>query len=177
MKKRRNSLRHPNHSYTQPGAYFITICAYKGMPVFGHIVDDGMELNALGRIAQRVWLELPSRHTYITVDPFVIMPNHVHALIWIQAEVAEGSTAREYGKPVAASIPTLVNAYKGSVTKMADNAGLVKGPALWQRNFYDRIVRSERELVNVQEYIRTNPARWQQDQLHPDAPPNSFNQW
>ncbi len=177
MNQRRNTLRHANHSYTQPGAYFITICAHKGIPVFGCIVDERMELNPLGRIAHRAWLDLPNRHTHIKVDPFVIMPNHVHALIWIQAEITEGSTAREYGNPVAGSISMLVTAYKGAVTKKANNANEMPGPSLWQRNFYDRIVRSERELANVQEYIRTNPVRWQKDQLHPDAPPNSFNQW
>lgn len=177
MKQRRNSLRHANHSYTQPGAYFITICAHKGISVFGRVVNDSMELNVLGRIAHQAWLDLPGRHAHISVDPFVIMPNHVHALIWVQADVSEGSTAREYSKPVAGSISTLINAYKGAVTKMANNANLMSGSSLWQRSFYDRIVRSERELANVQEYIRTNPARWQKDQLHPDARPNSFNQW
>lgn len=156
MKQRRNSLRHPNHSYTQPGAYFITICAYKGMSVFGRVVDGQMELNPLGRIAHQAWLDLSTRNTYIQVEPFVVMPNHVHALIWIRTEAAEGDTAREYGKPVAGSIPTLVNAYKGAVTKMANNARLTPGPSLWQRNFYDRIVRSERELVNVQDIANPN---------------------
>ena len=71
----------------------------------------------------------------------------------------------------------IINAYKGAVTKTAMNAGLIPGPPLWHRNFYDRIVRDDRELANIQEYIRTNPARWMDDQLHPDSPPNSFNQW
>ncbi|MBX3001595.1 MAG: hypothetical protein KF893_23940 [Caldilineaceae bacterium] len=130
MKQRRNSLRHPNHSYTQPGAYFITICAHKGISFFGRVVSDVMELNVLGRIIHQRWLDLPNRHPHIKLDPFVIMPNHVHALIWIQMEIAEGSTAREYDKPIAGSISTLVNAHKGAVTKMAGNAGLLIGPTL-----------------------------------------------
>lgn len=177
MKRRRNSLRHSHHDYTRPGAYFITICAHKGISIFGRIVDAAVDLNPLGQIAHQAWLDLPSRHHHIDVDPFVIMPNHVHALIWIRVEGPTTGTAREFGKAVAGSISTLVNAYKVAVTKTAINAGLIPGPPLWQGNFYDRIVRDERELANIQEYIRTNPARWLDDQLHPDAPPNSFNQW
>lgn len=177
MKQRRNSLRHPHYDYTETGAYFITICAHKGISIFGRIVDTTMQLNPLGHIAHQAWLDLPSRHPHIGVEPFVIMPNHVHALVWILTEIVTKGSAREYGKPIAGSISTVVNAYKVSVTKLAISAGLIPGPPLWQRNFYDRIVRDERELANIQEYIRTNPARWLGDQLHPDAPPNSFNQW
>ena len=74
MKRRRNSLRHPDHDYTRPGAYFITICAYKGNALFGQIVDGVMQLNPLGLIAHQAWLDLPKRHSHLSVDPFVIMP-------------------------------------------------------------------------------------------------------
>ena len=177
MKRRRNSLRHPTYDYTRPGAYFITLCAYKGNALFGQIVDGVMQLNPLGQIAHQAWLDLPKRHPHLSVDPFVIMPNHGHAMLWIHTDTTETGTPRQYAKPIAGSVSTLVNAYKVSVTKQAIHAGLIPGPPLWQRNFYDRIVRDERELVNIQEYIRTNPVRWLTDQLHPDASPNSFNQW
>ena len=177
MQRRRNSLRHPDHDYTRPGAYFITICAYKGNALFGQIVDGVMQLNPLGQIAHQAWVDLPKRHPQISVDPFVIMPNHGHAVISILAETGKAGIPRQYAKPVAGSISTVVNAYKVSVTKLAIHAGLIPGPPLWQRNFYDHIVRTDQELANIREYIRTNPARWLADQLHPDAPPNMFNQW
>ena len=94
MKQRRNSLRHPDHDYTRPGAYFITICAHKGVSVFGRIVDKDMLLNPLGKIAHQAWLDLPARHPQIKVDTFVIMPNHVHVLLWILGEIAAGETGR-----------------------------------------------------------------------------------
>ncbi len=177
MARRRNSLRHPQYDYTQPGAYFITICAKKGKPIFGQIVDGRMQYTPLGEIARQVWDDLSTRHPHIEVEIFVVMPNHVHALIWIRTQVGEAGTARSYGKPVAGSLSVLINAYKTAVTKRASQADISGEGALWQRNFYDRIVRDEQELAYVKEYIRMNPYRWQEDQLHPDAPPNQFNRW
>ena len=180
--RRRNSMRYAGYDYTQPGAYFVTICAYRGRSIFGTVVDQAMRLNPLGMIAQDAWPDLAKQHAHIRVDCSVVMPNHAHALLWIvETAVRDGVSVagqpRRYGQPIAGSVSTLVNAYKMTVTKRAISAGLIPGPPLWQRNFWDRIVRDERELANIRQYIAANPARWIEDQLHPDAPPNQFNQW
>ena len=180
--RRRNSMRYAGYDYTQPGAYFVTICAQRGQPIFGVVVDHAMQLNPLGVLAQQAWVDLAAKHAHVTVDSSVVMPNHAHALLWIvEPAIHDGlsvaGTPRQYGKPIAGSLSTLINAYKMTVTKRAIAAGLIPGPPLWQRNFWDRIVRDERELANVRHYIATNPARWLDDQLHPAAPPNRFNQW
>lgn len=110
----------------------------------------------------------------------MIMPNHAHFLILLQTEpdISQKSTEnkpRQFGDATAGSLSTIIGTYKSMVTQKAKNAGLIPGPPLWQRNFYDHIVRNDEAFTNIKEYIRTNPAKWHDDQLHPNAPPNQFN--
>jgi putative transposase len=179
--QRRNSLRQPNFDYTHAGAYFVTICAHRGRSVFGHVVDQEMMLNRLGQIAATRWDEFATRHPEVEVDLFVVMPNHVHVLLWLRRDAASvgqpgAGKERKFGDAIAGSLSTLIGVYKGAVTQKAKQEKLIPGPPLWQRNFYDRIVCHEQELQHIRHYIENNPARWIEDQFHPDAPPNQFNQ-
>jgi putative transposase len=178
--RRRNSLRHVSFDYSQPAAYFVTLCCHKGQTLFGHIRDGTMLLNPLGEIADRVWHEFAERHPETELDAFVVMPNHVHVLLWILPPVdATAANApkkeRQFGDAIAGSLSTLIGGYKSAVTQKAKLAGLVPGPQLWQRNFYDHIVRNEPDLLRIRAYIHDNPARWHEDKLHPDRPPNEYN--
>jgi len=178
--RRRNSLRHVSFDYSQPAAYFVTICCHKGQTLFGRIRDGTMLLNPLGEIADRVWHEFAERHPETELDAFVVMPNHVHVLLWILPS-ADATAAnapkkeRQFGDAIAGSLSTLIGGYKSAVTQKAKLAGLVPGAQLWQRNFYDHIVRSEPALLRIRAYIHDNPARWHEDKLHPDHPPNEYN--
>lgn len=179
--QRRNSLRHPKYDYTNAGAYFVTICAHQGRSLFGQIAEQTMILNRLGQIADIAWREFADRHPETMLDQFVIMPNHVHVLLWLTESSTVDSQQdeekqRKFGDAIAGSLSTLIGVYKGAVTQKASHEKLIPGPPLWQRNFYDRIVRNESELQRIRNYIETNPARWIEDQLHPAAPPNQFNQ-
>jgi REP element-mobilizing transposase RayT len=178
--QRRNSLRRPHYNYSQPGAYFVTFCSNNGQPIFGQIENQTMCLNPLGEIADRGWYEIAKRHPEIEIDTFVVMPNHIHVLLWLHcvpqaAERIEPEEVRRFGRPITGSISTLIGAYKGSVTQKARRARLILDGPLWQRNFHDHIVRNESELERIRGYINNNPTRWLEDQLHPDAPPNEFN--
>jgi len=176
-------LRHEQYDYTQPGAYFVTFCAHRGCCLFGQVDDNGaMNRNPLGEIAHSAWLGFAQNHPEIDIDCLVVMPNHIHVLLWILALVdgkivQATSQKRAFGDAIAGSLSTLIGAYKGGVTQKAKKTGIFTGSPLWQRNFYDRIVRGEEELARIREYIRTNPQRWKEDKLHPDAPPNEFNRW
>lgn len=172
-KRRPNSMRHANHDYTAPGAYFITICVHDRRPLFGQIIDGAMRQNALGAIAHHCWPSVIDHHPHAQADAFIVMPNHVHALLLIlpQAGQQPDPEQRQFARPVAGSVSTLVGTYKAQVSRRARRAGLAPPGKLWQRNFWDRIVRSERELENMRNYITTNPLRWDADRLHPDAPP------
>jgi putative transposase len=177
--RRPNSMRHAGYDYTSAGAYFVTICTHRRNAILGQVVEHKICPTPLGEVAHQAWLDLDAHHAHIQVDASVVMPNHTHALLWILSPAAgadQGTgTQRQYGRPIAGSLSTLINAYKMMVTKRALNIGLIPAPPLWQRNFWDRIVRNEHELNTIRTYIQENPARWENDQLHPDAPPNRFN--
>ena len=181
MYRRRNSLRYAGYDYTRAGAYFVTFCAHRGRSIFGWINEEAvMILNPLGQIAHTAWLDFAENHPEIEIDIFIVMPNHVHVLLWIlaptnPADKPPSDKERAFGDAIAGSLSTLIGAYKGGVTQKAKNTGVFAGSPLWQRNFHDHIVRSEEELQRIRKYIRTNPLRWKEDQLHPDAPPNQFN--
>jgi putative transposase len=179
--RRRNSLRYTGYDYTQPGAYFVTFCTHGGRCIFGHVDDQGQMIhNSLGQIAHASWADFAENHPEIEIDIFIVMPNHIHVLLWILASANPAdkpppNKVRAFGDAIAGSLSTLIGAYKGGVTQKAKTQKLVAGPTLWHRNFHDHIVRGEEELQRIREYIRTNPQRWKEDKLHPDAPPNEFN--
>ena len=194
MRSRRNSMRRVDYDYTSAGAYFITICAGHGRSHFGRIIEQEVRFNPLGQIANTCWLALPKHHPHIVLDPHVVMPNHMHGILWIthqpprrgmmvscplsredDCDVEEEFGGRAYGKPVAASISVVVGSYKAAVTYRANKQKFAYAKPLWQRNFWDRIIRSERELAAIRDYIQNNPSRWLQDKLHPKAAPNQFN--
>lgn len=179
--RRNNSMRHPQFDYSSAGAYFVTICVSQRICLFGTVTEGVMCLNDLGRIADEAWPALAKHHEDFVVDAFVVMPNHVHALLWLQPSVdgrpSMGSTpGRAFGGRDVGSLSVFVSAYKSAVTQQARRRRLLPVPVLWQRNFYDNIVRNNDALVEFREYIRQNPARWCEDLLHPAAAPNRFNQ-
>ncbi|MHB8779705.1 MAG: transposase [Anaerolineales bacterium] len=165
------------YDYTQPGAYFITICAYQRMHVFGEVVNGEMVLNNTGKIARDEWFKTEKLRPYVELyeDEFVIMPNHAHGIIWIVDEAGirqpvgirrrriPTETTEKFGKPVNGSIPTILRAYKSAVTYAVNAAENQRGAVLWQKNYYEHIVRNERELNNIGWYIVNNPINWQLD--------------
>lgn len=177
--QRHRSLRHQHFDYTSAGAYFVTICAAHRECLFGEVTNDSVHLSPLGQIAHDTWPALFSKHSDAALDAFVVMPNHVHAIIWLQPLDAPASDrethARAFGDPIAGSLSVLVGAYKSSVTQQAKTRRILVTATPWQRNFYDNIVRNDEALARIREYVRTNPSRWLDDKLHPTAPPNRFN--
>ena len=147
---------------------FVTICVHDRQAVFGQIVDGVMHLNALGQIAHECWPDVIGHHAFVELDALIVMPNHVHALLLILASssTTDVPVQRQFARPIAGSLSTLLGTYKAEVSRRAKRAGLLAAGPLWQRNFWDRIVRDERELENVRNYILTNPLRWESDSLH-----------
>jgi putative transposase len=142
-----------NHDYSQPGFYFITICIQQHRSRFGKILDQQVHLTELGKIAQDRLQTLPTRFNNITLHEFVIMPNHMHALI----ELLDTNTKTP--------LHEIVRTYKALTSH--DIHRLPTRPWFaWQENFYDRIVRGEKELTTYRTYILNNPAKWQQDTLY-----------
>lgn len=154
------------------------------MHVFGEVVKGEMVLNDTGKIARDEWFKTAELRPYVKLyeDEFVIMPNHGHGIIWIEDEVgtrrrrvqdwaeqrarqrrAPTDTIEEFGKPIKGSIPTIVRGYKSAVTYAVNAAENQRGAVLWQRNYYEHIIRNDRELNNIRWYILNNPLNWQLD--------------
>ena len=145
----RHSIRLVGYDYSQSGAYFITICTHNRECIFGEIVDQAMNYNELGNIVRSHWQKLALHHPNIDVDESIVMPNHLHGIIIIH----------ESSKPISEIIRGFKTFSARKINKLLDR----KGYPLWQRNYYERIIRSEDELNNVRQYILNNPANWNQD--------------
>lgn len=137
--------------YTNCASYFITICTKEKAHYFGEIIKDEMILSKVGIIADLLWYELKNRFTHIEFDDFVIMPNHIHAII----------TLMETDKPI--SVSTVIGGYKSAVTKHCNR---LKLDMVWQSRFYDSIIRNEAMYNNIKNYIQNNPVNWQSDDFY-----------
>jgi len=244
LRHHRRSIRLQGYNYTQPGAYFITICAYERASLFGVVKDGKMELNAWGEIVREEWFKTAQIRPYVRLyeDEFVVMPNHVHGIIWIvndaalennnaddatigdgdgddatigDGDIVVGARRRRaptphhaptsdivrtrrrraptphhaptsdivrtrrrraptshraptthierFGAPVPGSIPTIVRAFKSAVTYRINALRGTHGEPVWQRNYYEHIIRDERALNAIRQYIIENPLRWHMD--------------
>jgi putative transposase len=151
----RRSMRLPGYDYTRPGAYFVTICALTHL--FGRIRGEQMVLSPLGAIARECWEDIPNHFEYVRVDAYVVMPDHLHGILIL----------RDYRNRVPAighvgpgSLGAVVRSFKSAVAARVHGVRGTRDHAVWQRNYFDRIIRDKTDLDRVRRYIRENPARW-----------------
>ena len=169
----RRSIRLQGYDYTQPGAYFVTICTQARACSFGAVADGEMQLNNPGQIAHAAWDTLPARFPSIRLDAFVVMPNHVHGIIMVGAQFIApskgfGTAMNDQGAiNHAPTLGEMVRAYKAASTRFIRQAGSLD--FAWQRNYYEHVVRDEDSLNRIRQYILDNPARWQFDRDNPAA--------
>ena len=154
----RKSIRLKAYDYSHPGAYFVTIVTHNRKPLFGKIQEDEMLLNALGQSIANVWGWLAMRHPYLELDEYVVMPNHLHGIVII---VDNGEIRKPLGQ--------LIGAFKTITTKKINLAQGTPGQMLWQRNFYERVIRNIQEMERAREYIVNNPMGWKVDKENPNA--------
>nr|WP_315862938.1 transposase [Thermosynechococcus sp. NK55a] len=289
----RRSIRLKGYDYTQPGAYFITICTHDRACLFGEVVEGQMRLNEAGHIAQQCWTDIPNHFPHIQLDEFIIMPNHVHGILVIVHHVhhvgarhavpphgmpphgmpphgmpphgmpphgmpphgmpphgmpphgmpphgmpphgmpphgmpphgmpphgmpphgmpphgmpphgmpphgmpphgmpphgmpphgmpphgmpphgmppppmaSPNPTVEQFGKPVHGSLPTIVRSFKSATTRHINILRGTPGAPVWQRNYYEHIIRNEDALHRIRQYIATNPLRWHLDRENAD---------
>ena len=170
-KHNRRSIRLNGYDYTQFGYYFITICTHQKSCLFGAIANNKLNLNKFGQIAFTCWQAIPEHFPKIELDSFVIMPNHVHGILIITYNSGRGLAMPnpyegKFGKPVAGSIPTIIGSFKSAVTKQINILRNSKGMSVWQRNYYEHIVRDEASLNRIRQYIINNPFDWKNDKLY-----------
>jgi putative transposase len=182
----RRSIRLSGWDYASAGAYFVTICTHERLCLFGEVVDGQMRLNPWGEIVQEEWFRSADirREIVLHRDEFVVMPNHVHGIIWITDHGGRGDpSGRPYAGrphtgryddrprgPASGSIGAIIAQYKSIVTKRINALRNAPGVPVWQRNYYEHIIRDERELGRIREYILNNPARWEIDENNPHLP-------
>jgi putative transposase len=153
----RKSIRLPGFDYTQPGGYFVTINTYKRAKLFGQLISGQVQLSPLGEIVKVEWEKLRYRFPGVELDFYRIMPEHFHAALLnhVYSEL-DGETHEQFGRPVRASLPTIIRSFKASVTVRAQHLLEVKGP-IWQRNYYEEVIEDEAALDRVRAYILGNP--------------------
>ena len=171
-KHHRRSIRLPGYDYRRRGAYFITICTTGRACVFGEVVNDEVKLSRRGMIATECWNDIPNHRPYVELDQFIVMPNHVHGLVWIlDSDERRATQASPLQGPrlVPGSLGAIVGAYKAAVSRNINKIRPGAAVDLWQPNYYEHIVRDERALVNIREYIVSNPLAWADDAENPEG--------
>ena len=167
-KHRRRSVRVPVYDYSQPGAYFITAVAYQRQCLFGDIVDGKMRLNKFGKIAEACWHEVPDHFRNVELGTFVVILNHVHGIIVINKFIVGAQHAAPLQTNVKpGSLGAVVRSYKSAVTKRINEMEKSPGAVVWQRNYYEHIIRNETEWNNIHLYIESNPINWDDDDENP----------
>ena len=175
VRRRRKSIRLKGWDYSEPGAYFVTICTHNRQPLFGQVVDGEMVLNEYGQIVREAWFDLPNHYAHVELDAFVVMPNHVHAIIVLTADpVGAGlkpapTPAAPTPAPTRHPLSEIVRALKTFSARRINALRGTPGVPVWQRNYYEHIIRTERALNAIRRYIAENPLRWYLDRYNPNA--------
>ncbi|GAP18498.1 transposase [Levilinea saccharolytica] len=185
MQHRRRSIRLPGYDYTRAGAYFVTIKAHGHETSLGEIHDGGMHLNEYGKIVEHAWQDLPVHYAQVELGTFCIMPDHVHGIILLHnvddvvvgaGAVVVGAGLRPAPTPTTHTTPTptdpiptnpriyplseIVRAFKSFSARRINAVRQAPGTPVWQRNYYEHIIRSEQEYQQIHQYIQANPANW-----------------
>ncbi len=175
---KRRSIRLRGYDYARTGAYFVTICTQNRALLFGDTVDGEMVLTQPGLMVETVWNELPNRFPHLELDACVVMPNHMHGIFVLHnTQTVEHNTQmgdhkdRPYGT-LPGTVGRVVQAFK-SITTHEYTRGVkqcgwprFKGK-IWQRNYYEHVIRSDGELNRIRKYIAENPAQWALDRENP----------
>jgi len=181
----RRSIRLQGYDYSQNGAYFITLCTHNRECLFGQIQNGQMILNEYGKMVEQCWNNLSNHYDNIELDAYVIMPNHFHGIILITDNVDNVDNVRAIRElpihelPIhelprqqqkqrqqqrrKMLLPKIVGRFKTNSAKQINQMRNTPGISVWQRNYYEHIIRDEKSLENIRNYIINNPAKWQDD--------------
>jgi putative transposase len=151
--------------------YFVTICTYGKRCALGEIITERMHLSPLGQIVSECWTRIPDHFLNAKLDEYIFMPNHVHGIIVIRdgrGTACRAPTVEGFGKPVKNSLPTIIRSFKSAVTRTVNEMNDTPGIPFWQRNYYERVIRNDRELNLIRQYIEANPLQWELDRENPE---------
>jgi putative transposase len=161
------SRRLKQRDYSAPGLYFVTVCSDFKHCTFGRVVEKELELSPLGRIVEEAWLALSRRISGIRLHAHVVMPNHIHGIVEIvqqeraqQPAPLQRAAGSGQGYRRTPSLSIIVRSFKADVTRRA-GVELEWKKEIWQHNYFDRVIRDDKEFTNASRYIAENPIRWQ----------------
>ena len=168
MYPRRRSARLQDYDYSKAGAYAITICCHDKLPLFGQAVNGEMLVNDAGRIVEREWQRTPVIRPAIDLDVFVIMPNHLHGILVLTSDLPRAPTVRAAPTRLVSpsnTVGAIIRGFKGTTTRQIREAMQLNHP-VWQRGYYEHVIRNDTALQHLREYIVTNPLQWSLDSLY-----------
>lgn len=179
MKKDRKSIRMKQYDYSTPEYYFITICSLNRDRIFGEIKNEEFITSNIGMIVKKNWFEIPEHFNNVRLDEFILMPNHLHGILELKEVLSSNvgvqyiepnkseeifmqyNQVNEYQKMIPKSLGSIIRAFKASVTKEVRRNNF--GIDIWQKNFYEHVIRNEKLLDNIREYIKENVFLWEKD--------------
>lgn len=166
-RRHRRSTRLRDYDYSRAGAYFITVCTKGRKSLFREVKDGEVVLNELGRIAEEEWRKSAQVRIEIDLDAWVVMPSHIHGIVIIADERRRGDRPVARGGPRARSLGAMMAGFKSAATKRINTMRGTPGASVWQRNYYEHIIRNESALDRIRQYIANNPAGWSEDPENP----------
>lgn len=193
-KYRIESARLKGYDYSSEGSYFITICAHKMQHFFGHVADEKMNLNEIGKLAEKFWKEIPEHFPHAILNEFIIMPNHIHGIITLNPKKMNVQTShcdvsipntpndtyRTNAKETAQCDVSTKQQKMAAIRPKSGSLSVIIGSYKsvvskhahkisknfdWQERFHDRIIRDENEFARIANYIRNNPKNWEDDEI------------
>lgn len=180
----RRSIRLKRYDYSLPGTYFVTLISHGRVCLFGDIEDGKINLNSIGKLVVECWLSIPKNFSNARLDELILMPNHLHGIIIICDSLGKGEAFAEIFKstvdtnlvnasplrPIGTqqgSLGAIIQNFKSVSTRMVNQKYFEAGNKIWQRNYFERIIRNDRELNAIRQYIRDNPNNWKLDRENP----------
>ncbi|OGU58116.1 MAG: hypothetical protein A2X64_05615 [Ignavibacteria bacterium GWF2_33_9] len=178
IRHNRKSIRLKEYDYSRGGYYFVTICTSKLMNLFGEIVEGEIKLNEAGTIVEKCIKDMQVHFPSVSIDYYCIMPNHLHLIIILNEALSVGVQNFE---PLQNQFQTIIPYSLGSVVKGL-KIGVTKwfrqkspNQKVWQRNYYEHVIRNDKDLYEIRKYIQNNPLEWEDDEYftatHPQIPP------
>ncbi len=168
----RRTTRLADFDYSDSAAYFVTLVTRDRAELFGRVIVDAIHLSSIGEIVHAEWLRSSDIRQELELDEFVVMPNHLHGIVIIARDsfVHSGPQSPPAGAHSRAplhrpprSLGSFISGFKATTTRLTKQSGLVPDAPIWQRNYFERVIRNEYEADRIRQYMIDNPSRWSED--------------
>jgi len=160
---KRKSSRLEGYDYASSGMYYVTICTKDNRYLFGEVRKGRVWLSEEGRVVRDCWENIPEHFEHVSIDDFVVMPNHMHGIVVIKNAGARHASPVRSCSIASGSLGAVIGSFKSAATKRVNDLRGMPGGEVWHRNYYDHIIRNENDLNRIREYIRNNPMNWAHD--------------